>query len=196
MVITKDVTFVAVYSLHKCAAFTDISDSWAKDDICYVTENDLFNGTSATTFTPNATMTRAMLITVLYRMSGSPAVTGTSPFTDVTPGTWYTNAVIFAANKSIAEGTSDTTFSPNDPITREQLATILYNYAVYCKYDVTASSSLTGFTDVGKTFLLGADSYEVGLRRRLDYGHGFNHARARRNSNTRAGRSSSNPLRS
>lgn len=147
-VITKDVTFVAVYAEHKCAAFTDIAGHWAFDSICYVTENDMFNGTTATTFSPNETMTRAMFVTVLYRMAGSPAVTGTNPFTeDVAADQWYTNSVVFAASNAIVKGTSDTTYSPDDPITREQMAVILYNYAVYRGYAVSATNDLSAFSD-------------------------------------------------
>jgi len=147
-VITKDVTFVAVYAEHKCAVFTDIAGHWAFDSICYVTENDMFNGTSATTFSPNATMTRAMFVTVLYRMAGSPTVSGTNPFTeDVAAEQWYTNAVVFAANNGIVKGTSETTYSPDAPITREQMAVILYNYAVYRGYSVSATNDLSAFSD-------------------------------------------------
>ncbi len=149
-VITKNVTFVAVYGEHKCAVFTDIAGHWALDSICYVTENDMFEGTSATTFSPNATMTRAMFVTVLYRMAGSPAISGSNPFTeDVAADQWYTNSVVFAANNAIVKGTSETTYSPNDPVTREQMAVILYNYAVYRGYNVSATNDLSAFSDAG-----------------------------------------------
>lgn len=128
--------------------FTDVRESdWFYKDVAFAYENGLFAGTSNTTFSPNASMTRAMLVTVLYRLEGEPAVSGRSGFSDVTFNSYYEDAVTWAADNGIVNGTSITTFSPNANVTREQMAAILYRYAQYKKYNTAASSSLNGFTD-------------------------------------------------
>ena len=128
--------------------FTDVRESdWFYDDVVFAYENGLFSGTSDTTFSPNTSMTRAMLVTVLYRLEGQPAVNGRSGFSDVQYNGYYEDAVTWAADNGIVNGTSITTFSPNANVTREQMAAILYRYAQYKKYNTAASSSLNGFTD-------------------------------------------------
>ena len=128
--------------------FTDVRRSdWFYEDVAFAYENGLFAGTSDTTFSPNASMTRAMLVTVLYRLEGQPAVNGRSGFSDVQYNGYYEDAVTWAADNGIVNGTSTTTFSPNANVTREQMAAILYRYAQYKKYNTAASSSLNGFTD-------------------------------------------------
>ena len=128
--------------------FTDVRESdWFYEDVVFAYENGLFAGTSDTTFSPNASMTRAMLVTVLYRLEGEPTVYGRSGFSDVTFNSYYEDAVTWAADNGIVNGTSTTTFSPNANVTREQMAAILYRYAQYKKYNTAASSSLNGFTD-------------------------------------------------
>ena len=128
--------------------FTDVRESdWFYDDVVFAYENGLFAGTSDTTFTPNASMTRAMLVTVLYRLEGQPAVNGRSGFSDVTFNSYYEDAVTWAANNGIVNGTSTSTFSPNSNVTREQMAAILYRYAQYKKDNTSASSSLNSFSD-------------------------------------------------
>ena len=128
--------------------FTDVLTSdWFYEDVAFVYNEGLFAGTSDTTFSPNAAMTRAMLVTVLYRLEGQPAVSGRSGFSDVQLNSYYEDAVTWAANNGIVNGTSDTTFSPNANVTREQMAAILYRYAQYKKYNTAASSSLNSFSD-------------------------------------------------
>ena len=128
--------------------FTDVRESdWFYDDVVFAYENGLFSGTSDTTFSPNTSMTRAMLVTVLYRLEGQPAVNGRSGFSDVQYNGYYEDAVTWAADNGIVNGTSTSTFSPNVNVTREQMAAILYRYAQYKKYNTAASSSLNGFTD-------------------------------------------------
>ena len=128
--------------------FTDVTTSdWFYDDVLFVYDAGLFAGTSDTTFSPNAAMTRAMLVTVLYRLEGQPAVNGRSGFSDVTFNSYYEDAVTWAADNGIVNGTSASTFSPNANVTREQMAAILYRYAQYKQYNTAASSSLTGFSD-------------------------------------------------
>lgn len=128
--------------------FTDVRETdWFYDDVVFAYENGLFSGTTATTFSPYAPMTRAMLVTVLYRLEGEPAVTGRSGFSDVTIGSYYEAAVTWAADNGIVNGTSATTFSPSENVTREQMAAILCRYAQYKQYGTSASASLSAFSD-------------------------------------------------
>lgn len=131
--------------------FTDVREAdWFYDDVVYAYENGLFSGTSDTTFSPNASMTRAMLVTVLYRLEGQPTVSGRSGFSDVKLNSYYEDAVTWAADNGIVNGTGATTFSPNANVTREQMAAILYRYAQYKQYGTTASAGLNGFSDAAK----------------------------------------------
>ncbi len=131
--------------------FTDVREAdWFYDDVVYAYENGLFSGTSDTTFSPNASMTRAMLVTVLYRLEGQPTVSGRSGFSDVKLNSYYEDAVTWAADNGIVNGTGATTFSPNTNVTREQMAAILYRYAQYKQYGTTASAGLNGFSDAAK----------------------------------------------
>ena len=110
--------------------FTDVSStSEYLDAINYVSDNGYMGGTSSTEFSPTGNMNRAMFVTVLYRYSGSPSVTGTEPFTDVTATAWYYDAVCWAYNEGYIDGTSATAFSPTANITRQDAATVLYRYA-------------------------------------------------------------------
>ena len=128
--------------------FTDVSrTSWFYADAAFVYEKGLFSGTDSSTFSPDASMTRAMLVTVLYRLEGQPAVTGSSSFADVKSGVYYERAVIWAAANGIVTGTGSASFSPDAKVTREQLATILYRYAQYRKLDTSANAKLNGFSD-------------------------------------------------
>ena len=110
--------------------FSDVAaDAWYAEAAVYCRDNGLMNGTTATTFSPNATMTRAQLCAVLYRMAGSPEMTGRDAFTDTPDGAWYEDAVLWAVRNRIMSGYTASTFGPHDPITREQLAAILWRYA-------------------------------------------------------------------
>ena len=139
--------------------FGDVkSADWFYNDVKYVYEKGMMSGTAADVFAPNATTTRAMIVTILYRLEGSPAVTGTSAFVDVPAGQWYTDAVNWAAANQIVKGTSATTFAPNDSITREQMAAILYRYAQYKGYDVTKKADLSGYSDNGQVSAYAKDA--------------------------------------
>ncbi len=141
------------------ASFVDVAASdWYADAVQYVFANGLMAGTSDTTFSPNATTTRAMIVTILYRLEGTPAVTGTTAFTDVAAGQYYADAVAWAAQNGIVSGTSATTFSPDGVITREQMAAILYRYAQYKGYDVTAKADLSMFTDAAQVSTYATDA--------------------------------------
>ena len=130
-------------------AFSDLdTNSWYHEGVDFVLLNGLMNGMSSTEFAPNGVLTRAQLVTILYRMAGSPSVDGlNNPFTDVPTGTWYTNAVIWAADKGVVTGTTATTFAPDVNITREQIATILFRYA---GAEAVAEDHLADFTDADK----------------------------------------------
>ena len=127
--------------------FTDVDpNDWYWESIDYVVRNGLMSGTSTSTFEPDAVTTRGMLVTVLYRMEDSPAV-GESGFSDVESGRDYSDAVAWAAASNIVKGYGDGTFGPNDAITREQMAVILYRYASYKGYDISAQVDLSGYID-------------------------------------------------
>lgn len=132
--------------------FTDVkSGNWFYDAVKYAYEQGLMTGTSATTFAPNGTMNRAMIVTVLYRLEKSPAVTGASKFTDVPAGQWYSNAVAWAAANKIVNGYDETTFGPMNAVTREQMAAILFRYEqVKGLENVTLEENLNRFPDQNK----------------------------------------------
>lgn len=132
--------------------FTDVkSGNWFYDAVKYAYEQGLMTGTSATTFAPNGTMNRAMIVTVLYRLEKSPAVTGASKFTDVPAGQWYSDAVAWAAANKIVNGYDETTFGPMNAVTREQMAAILFRYEqVKGLENVTLEENLNRFPDQDK----------------------------------------------
>jgi hypothetical protein len=128
--------------------FSDVkSTDWFYNAVKYVSRNTLMSGSSATAFEPNTDMTRAMLVTVLYRLEGKPVVTAKNTFTDVKSGQWYTEAIIWANANNIAGGYGGGLFGTNDSVTREQMAAILMNYAKYKKYDVTKTTDLKSYSD-------------------------------------------------
>ena len=110
--------------------FADVAaNAWYADAVEYVRDNGLMSGTSTTTFSPDGTMTRAMLATTLYREAGSPAVTGADTFSDTQAGAWYEDAVLWASQEGVVSGYGNGLFGTNDPVSREQIATILWRYA-------------------------------------------------------------------
>ena len=127
--------------------FTDVSaDDWFYDPVCYVYSQELMTGTSATTFEPNTSLSRAMLVAVLHRLEGSPQAS-VCDFTDVAEGDWYAQAVNWAASVGVVNGFDDGTFQPNAAITREQMAAILRNYAQYKGFDTSTSGDLSTYSD-------------------------------------------------
>ena len=130
--------------------FTDVpAGAWYYGAAAYAYNNGLFAGETATTFAPNQTMNRAMLVTVLWSLAGKPAPKGVNTFSDVPNGEWYTNAVTWAAENSVVTGVGSGRFDPNGAVTREQAAVILYKYAQSKGYDVSARADLTAFPDAG-----------------------------------------------
>ena len=128
--------------------FTDVAkDAWYFPAVEYVFNNGLMNGTTATTFAPNVELNRAMMAAVLYNMEGQPACDKSGLFYDVADGKWYTDAVNWAASNNIVSGMPDGTYAPNQALTREQMASVLYRYAEYKGIDVSARADLSTFTD-------------------------------------------------
>lgn len=131
--------------------FTDVvAGTWYYGAAAYAYNNGLFAGMTPTTFAPNATMTRAMLVSVLWRLAGAPAPKAPNTFVDVPDGAWYTDAVTWAAENGVVSGIGGSRFDPSGFVTREQTAEILYNYAHSKGYDVSARADLTAFPDAAR----------------------------------------------
>ena len=132
------------------ATFTDVSETaWYKNSVDYAVEHGLMNGTGSNTFEPESTMTRAMLVTVLWRYANAPKP-GANPFTDVPNGKWYTDAVAWAAENGVVNGVGDGKFEPDGSVTREQMATILYRYAQKVGIDTSKHTELSAFPDANR----------------------------------------------
>ena len=132
------------------ATFTDVSETaWYKNSVDYAVEHGLMNGTGSNTFEPESTMTRAMLVTVLWRYANAPKP-GANPFTDVPNGKWYTDAVAWAAENGVVNGVGDGKFEPDGSVTREQMATILYRYAQKVGIDTSKHTELSAFPDASR----------------------------------------------
>ena len=145
-----DPTIIAALNPTPNVEFLDVSRvDWFYYDVRYVCENGLMNGTSRNRFSPYGTATRGMLVTILYRMENEPRCFGSAAFSDVKPGAYYEKAVVWASQNGIVSGYTDGTFRPDAPVTREQLASILYRYTLYRGQDVSAgeTTSLTGYGD-------------------------------------------------
>ena len=128
--------------------FTDVRTSdWFYDPVKYVYEEGLMTGTGATAFAPNVTTTRAMIVSILYRLEGGPVVSGSSPFNDVHTSDWYCDAVRWAERTGVVGGVGGGRFAPNTAITREQLAAMLMNYANYKHQNVSARADLSRYSD-------------------------------------------------
>lgn len=146
---TTDVVEIA--KLQPEVSFVDVSErDWFYSAVEYAVNKGLLIGVGVNTFAPNDSMTRAMLVTVLYRMEGIDTVSGPMPFVDVKSDAWYTSAVIWAYNEGIVNGITENTFAPNVKLTREQLVTMLYRYSSCKGYDVSSVANLARFPDNGK----------------------------------------------
>lgn len=153
-------------------SFTDVDTSlWYHEAIDYVLEKGYMNGTGRTLFEPNGKLTRAMLVQILYNMEGKPAVTGTVSFKDVPDGTWYQGALAWAAANEIVLGYSDGTFHPGDPISREQLAAILFRYHGYKGRDISHRQSLA-FTDAEAVSAWAQDAMQWAVAEKIVNGKG------------------------
>ena len=146
--VTVGVSYAKADETPSKTTFNDVSaNDWFASAVDYVTGKGMMNGTADNTFSPKANATRGMVVTVLYRLENQPSTSAAS-FTDVASGAYYANAVAWANANGIVSGYGSGKFGPNDKVTREQLAAILYRYAQYKKYDVSGANSLDGYTDV------------------------------------------------
>ena len=127
--------------------FTDMPSGWAHAGLDFCIERGLLSGTSATTLSPNTVMSRAMLVTVLYSLEGKPSVSSERIYSDVPQGSWYEKAVRWASDCQLVSGTGNGCFTPNGAVTREQIAAILFRYAIYKDCDFSASAELAGYPD-------------------------------------------------
>lgn len=176
--ITADCTLSVRFCEVSCASerFTDVDTSqWYHDSLDYALVHGLFNGISETEFLPDGTMTRAMLVTVLYRLSGSPAIVVSPDFSDVSADSWYASAVTWARVVGVVDGMGDGTFRPEDDVTREQTAVILCRYAKYRGIFVGRDDTIEGFTDADAV----SDwaRFEMSWAIRSDLINGMNHGR-------------------
>lgn len=131
--------------------FTDVkTGDWFYEHVLYVYENNIMAGMSETTFEPLTTLDRAQAVQMLYNLEGQPEVTGEMDFTDVETSDWWSNAVAWASQNGVVAGYEDETFRPERKVTREEFAQMLYNYAEYKEYDLTASADLSKYPDAGK----------------------------------------------
>lgn len=166
------VTVSGIFSLISSGLpFVDVnSGAWYYDAVSFVYNKGIMNGVTSTTFEPNSTITRGMVVTMLWRMAGEPYVSGGS-FSDVASGRYYSTAVAWAAKNGIVDGYSSTVFGVNDPVTREQFATILYRYAKYMGYS-TVGSSLTGYYDANSVSSWARDAMGWAVRNGIITGSG------------------------
>lgn len=150
--VTVEATFQAVTEESPVDAFLDIdSEAWYYDGVKYAVENGLMSGTGADTFGPNTILSRGMIAQMLYALEGKPSVSAPNRFPDVSDQDWYAKAAIWAQSKGIMTGYGDGRFGPNDSLTREQLALILYNYAQSKGYDTSAKADLSQYVDGSST---------------------------------------------
>lgn len=157
--VTVEAVFTALEQEEEQPLFSDVAeDDWYYDAVAYVAENGIMSGTDGSCFSPNGTLTRAMLSQILYAMEDKPAVSGAATFSDVAAGAWYADAVNWTAAQGIVAGMGENSFAPDAPVTREQLSLILYGYARYKGYDTSASVSLSGYADRDSVAVWAADS--------------------------------------
>ena len=147
--------------------FTDVKESdWYYEDVEYAVDNGFMRGTSNTTFAPDGIITRAMMVTVLYRAEGEPEITGTTTFEDVDSNAYYAKAVVWGQQNGIIKGYSETEFAPDQNITREQIAAIMHRYAQYKGYDVSVgeNTNILSYNDFGSIseYAIASMQYAVG----------------------------------
>ncbi|MGN1307256.1 MAG: S8 family serine peptidase [Faecousia sp.] len=168
--ITGAVTVEAVYTEDEVpvkVSFVDVpEDAWYADAVDYVARNGLMEGVGNDRFDPEGEMTRAMLVTVLWRYAGKPKASG-HPFTDVPAGQWYSTAIAWAAENGVVNGTSATEFSPEVPVTREQMVAILFRYANSQKLDTGARADLSAFSDADKVSAYAKDAMQWAVEEKI-----------------------------
>ena len=152
--------------------FSDVEESdWFYDGIRFAFENELMSGVGAGIFSPNSTLTRAMLVTILYRLEGAPK-SMTYAFSDVARNTWYTKSVDWAASSGIVNGIGNNMFAPENPVTREQITVIFYNYTKYKEMDLSAKRALSDYEDAQQISPWAATAFEWAVASELVGGRG------------------------
>ena len=154
--------------------FTDLTQDWYMDSIRYVYEHELMYGTSDTTFAPDDALTRGMFVTMLYRMEGKPEATGNTSFTDVPANMYYAPAIAWASANGVVYGTSETAFSPEGKITREQMAAMMRRYASFKKLDTSAKADLSTFADASAVSAWATGDLQWAVASGLLYGNNHN----------------------
>jgi hypothetical protein len=139
-------------------SFDDVGETWYTDAVDFATSHDLFNGTGNGKFSPNSDMSRAMLVTVLYRLEDEPEIVAGSDYGDVKADSYYEAAVAWGTDTGLVNGYGNGKFGTDDSITRQQLATFLYRYAQQQGLDVSATGDLSGYTDGGDTASWASDA--------------------------------------
>ena len=163
-------TVIPLYENHP---FTDVGNDWFRESVLFAYNNDLMNGMDEKKFEPQTTCTRAMLVTILYRNAGEPFVIAASPFTDLKQN-WYKNPINWAFEYEIVNGMTATTFAPDETVTREQIATILYRYAKYDNANVSQKKSLSSFSDGKKVSSWAKEAMEWAYASGLINGNSIN----------------------
>ena len=160
-----NVTVTAVFRPKAGLPFTDVAEGdWFYESVRYVSGGGLMNGTSGDRFSPSLDTSRGMLATILWRQAGAPETRGTTPFQDVAPGAYYAEAVAWGVERGILQGYDNGCFGPDDPITREQLAALLYRFARVQGLDAAAVGDLSGFADQPSEWAAEAVRWAVGAK--------------------------------
>lgn len=161
-------------ALEKPIPFTDLTQDWYQESVAYVYRNNLMYGTTNTTFSPDANLTRAMFAAMLYRLAGSPRVVGTCPFPDVPSTAYYLDAVIWGEKNGVIYGEGGK-FNPDGKITREQMAAMMRRYADFCELKTDARADLSGFTDAAAVSSWALNDMKWAVAEHLLYGDTNNH---------------------
>ena len=156
-------------ALEKPIPFTDLTQDWYQESVAYVYRNNLMYGTTNTTFSPDANLTRAMFAAMLYRLAGSPRVVGTCPFPDVPSTAYYLDAVIWGEKNGVIYGEGGK-FNPDGKITREQMAAMMRRYADFCELKTDARADLSGFTDAAAVSSWALNDMKWAVAEHLLYG--------------------------
>lgn len=156
-------------ALEKPIPFTDLTQDWYRESVAYVYRNNLMYGTTNTTFSPDANLTRAMFAAMLYRLAGSPRVVGTCPFPDVPSTAYYLDAVIWGEKNGVIYGEGGK-FNPDGKITREQMAAMMRRYADFCELKTDARADLSGYTDAAAVSSWALNDMKWAVAEHLLYG--------------------------
>ena len=166
---SSGVPIISSAPLAKPIPFTDLTQDWYQESVAYVYRNNLMYGTTNTTFSPDANLTRAMFAAMLYRLAGSPRVVGTCPFPDVPSTAYYLDAVIWGEKNGVIYGEGGK-FNPDGKITREQMAAMMRRYADFCELKTDARADLSGYTDAAAVSSWALNDMKWAVAEHLLYG--------------------------